>query len=160
MYVSIPRHPHMTGTAHSQPPGKTGLPMSAPARILVLGLLLALAGAYLYQHRPHLYDHARTDLLAASRGLDTYYQDMEQFVLENRQGTEALRETIGWLQKAAASDPQDLAEISSITAALRQWEAQAHSGELSSAQLHSSYQLLGNRVDRLIKKRTRTTGGK
>ena len=107
--------------------------------VLLVSLVTVPLGIYMYQHRE----------------LDIYHQDMELLVEKDREGAEALKASIRWLQKAAASDPEDLAEIGTITDGLQQWEALARQGDLSSAELHQQYITLDARVQRLIKKRAR-----
>jgi Tfp pilus assembly protein PilE len=129
------------------------------AKIIVLVLAVVLLGAYLYHQRPNLYDRTRTDLLEASRELERYHQDMEVLVQEEQRSADALRATIAKLQKAAVLEPKDVAEIESITTELQSWEQQALSGQLSSSELHHSYQSLVERVDLLIKKHSKLTDG-
>lgn len=123
--------------------------------LLVLILLAVPLGIYLYQHRPNLYDSTRTDLLQAERELDVYHHDMELLVEEDRHASDALKASIASLQKAAALDPEDAAEIDAIGSALQGWEQQAHSGTLSPADLHDKYRSLAEQVQRLVDKRTR-----
>lgn len=142
----------------SLPPGHRAASRRSRAARLLLVLLVVLipTGVYLYQHRPNLYDRARTDLLQASRELDIYTQDMEQLAQKDRDGARALKATIHMLQQAAASDPADLAEIDAITAALQDWEGRVHAGKLSADELRSRYRALEARVQRLIDKRAHT----
>lgn len=139
-----------------QPSDKTSTPRRHRlAQLLVFVLLVCVPlGVYLYRHRPNLYDSARTDLLEASRQLDIYHQDMAQLLQKDRDGSAALKASIRWLQKAAASDPDDLAEIAAIADGLQRWEAMAREGDLSSTELHARYCQLDARVQHLIKKRT------
>jgi hypothetical protein len=124
--------------------------------LLALLVVLVPTGIYLYQHRPNLYDRARTDLLEANRELDIYTQDMEQLAQKDRDGAEALKATMHMLQQAAASDPADLAEINAITAALQDWEDRVHAGKLSADELRSRYRALEARVQHLIDRRAHT----
>jgi hypothetical protein len=134
--------------------GKTGPRRTRVAAVLVVVLvLLAPLAVYLYQHRPNLYDRTRTDLVEAGRELEIYGQDMVDLVETEHQGTRALKATIESLRDAAASDPDDLAEINAIASALRELEDPAHDGELSAAQLRRRYDALAARVQRLIEKR-------
>lgn len=147
---------HMTADSQTPAPdaGKTvsRRKRTAVALLAVLVLLAPLA-VYLYQHRPNLYDRTRTDLVEAGRELEIYSQDMVDLAAKEREGTQALKATIDWLRDAAASDPDDLAEINAIALALRDLEDPAHDGELSAAQLRHSYAALVTRVQRLIEKR-------
>jgi len=121
--------------------------------LLVLVLVLTPAGIYFYLHRPNLYDRTRIDLVQADREMDIYSQDMELLAKKERDGAEALKDTLTWLRHAAALDPADHAEITAITAELHDWEAQADAGELSPPKLHDRYRALEARVQRLIDKR-------
>jgi hypothetical protein len=147
----------MTGKPQLPRPPDKVKPHLRRNRIVQAALFMLLVavplGVYMYQHRPNVYDSARTDLLEASRELDIYQKDMELLVQKDREGAEALKASIHWLQKAAASDPEDLAEIGAITDGLQRWEVLAHQGDLSSADLHQQYGKLDTRVQRLIKKR-------
>ena len=125
------------------------------AVVLALILVAVPLGIYLVQHRPDLYDSVRTDLLEAERELDSYSHDMELLVEEDRRATDALKGSLELLQKAAALDPEDAAEIDAISAELQSWEQLARSGTLSSADLHDNYRLLAERVQTLIDKRAR-----
>lgn len=127
--------------------------------LLLLGLVALPLVFYLYQHRPDLYDRTRTDLLEANRQLDIYHHAMEALASEDRHGAAALRASLGWLHKAALSDPRDLAEINAIAAGLRQWEQLARRGELSSADIHERYRALEARVEQLIRKHTHAQAG-
>jgi hypothetical protein len=151
---------HMNRHMHTPPwpPGdKAASRRSRAARVsLVLLVVLIPTGVYLYQHRPNLYDHARTDLLQASRELDIYTQDMEQLAQKDRNGAKALKATIHMLQQAASSDPADLAEINAITVALEDWEDRVHAGKLSADELRSRYRALEARVQHLIDQRPHT----
>ena len=131
------------------------------AVVLALILVAVPLGIYLIQHRPNLYDSVRTDLLEAERELDTYNHDMELLVQEDRHATDALKASIELLQKAAALDPEDAAEIDAISTELQGWEQLAHSGTLSPGDLHDKYRSLAERVQQLIDKRARAsqTGG-
>lgn len=122
--------------------------------LLLLILVLTPLGIYLYQNRPNLYDRTRSDLMEASRSLDTFSQDLEQLARKEREGAEALKATLQWLGDAAASDPADQSEIAAISAALQDWEAEAHEGKLSVGELRDRYRALETRVQRLIDKRT------
>jgi len=128
--------------------------------VLLTIVVLILSGNYLYRHRPNLYDPVRTDLQDASRQLEIYRQDRDLFLQEKQRGTNALRAAITQLQKAATLDPNDIDEINSISADLVRLELRARNGEVSSKELHRSYQVLVERVDRLIKKQTRAARGK
>jgi hypothetical protein len=146
----------MTRQSTTPPDHRTGPQRHrALALVVVLVLLLTPAGIYLYQHRPNLYDRARTDLLEASRSLDIYSQDMETLAQKEREGAEALKETLRWLQDAASSDAADLAEIRAIEAALEDWESRVHAGRLSAGELRDRYRALEARVQRLIEKRAK-----
>jgi hypothetical protein len=124
--------------------------------LLLLILVLTPLGVYLYQNRPNLYDRARSDLMEASRSLDTFSQDLEQLARKEREGAEALKSTLQWLGDAAASDPADQSEIAAISAALQDWEVEVHEGKLSASELRDRYRVLETRVQRLIDKRTGT----
>jgi hypothetical protein len=64
-----------------------------------------------------------------------------------------LKASVDWLQKAAASDSDDVSEIADIAAALQHWEELARKGEISSSDLHERYRALDGRVQRLLEKR-------
>jgi hypothetical protein len=124
------------------------------ALLLIVALvLLAPLAAYLYQHRPNLYDRTRSDLVEAGRELEVYSQDMVDLVEKNREGARTLKDIIGSLRDAAASDPDELAEINAIESALRDLEDPVQEGEISAAQLRERYDALAARVQRLIEKR-------
>jgi hypothetical protein len=152
----------MTDNGHPLRPkprsGKTAPRRRGAARAALVLLLVAVPlGFYLYQHRPNLYDRTRIDLLEASREIDTFDHAMELLVQEDQQGAEAFGASLSWLQKAAASDPDDLAEINAIATDLQRWKQLARAGTLSSGELQERYRLLADRVDRLIKKHSQTS---
>ncbi len=124
----------------------------------VFAVLLVLLGAYLYLHRPQLYNRTRTDLLEASRQLEIYHEDLEVLVQEEQRSADALRDALVWLREAATLDPHDVAEIQAISAELESWEQRARDGELSPKELRRSYQVMVKRVDRLIRKQSAASG--
>ncbi len=121
--------------------------------LLVLALLALPLGHYLHRDEPNYYDPSRTYLVEAGRQLEIYHHDVDLLVQESGSAAEALRTSIGWLRRAAATDPGDLSAIDAIAAELEHWEQLARDGTLSRGELHDRYAALAARVQQLIDRR-------
>jgi hypothetical protein len=143
---------HRTRRCAARNRNQAGYYRIAPVLLVVL-LTAALAGGWLYGHRPNLYDHTRTDLQEASRELDTFQHDFAALQQDRRDGITALKAAIERLRRAAAADPADVAEIDAIADRLRHWEQGLRPAPVASRTADTGLGSLTGRLRRLIDKR-------